>query len=100
MHLLHRAVDLLLRMLQGLLPLLELLLLDRGGRGSGGGGFDAAACECGDRSDGEKCLHGQHYRRQDPTLPRQKFLCGSPRKPQTGQVKGTRRENGPFRSPS
>src|SRR5689334_18299481 len=66
LHLLHGAVDLLLRALHGLLAFLQLLLLERSGGGRGAGGFDAAAGEGRGGDDGEKCLHGWQYRRKAP----------------------------------
>src|SRR5205085_8474806 len=47
LHLLHRAVDLLLRLLHRLLALLQFLLLDRGAGGRGGGDIEATASKHG-----------------------------------------------------
>ena len=53
LHLLYCAVDLLLGLLHGLLRLLDLLLLDRGGGGGGARGFDAATRERRSQGDDE-----------------------------------------------
>src|SRR4051812_26391208 len=55
---LHRFVDLALRLLHGVLALLQLLLFDRGAGGGGACGLEAAACEQDHCNHCNELFHG------------------------------------------
>src|SRR5437899_2290316 len=61
LYLLHGLSDLLLRLFQGLLGLLDFLFLERSGGGRSAGGLDAAAGKrCGSDDEHEPC-HGNSF---------------------------------------